>query len=284
MFALERERQRPSRWWLVIVVLVVALAWSQSRPGAPRTDLGTRLVDGTLRPVRSALTGTTHWLGGFFYNITHLRTLGETNHKLNAQLEALPALASQTEELRQENARLVRLLDLQDRLAHPTVAGRVIARSPSPWFSTLTLSVGTNSDIYPGSIVLSPEGLVGQVYQSSASTSRVLCLVDRLGSVGVRLQREAVRGLVGVAHGDGERHLQWLLNSLDAAVEVGDAVVTSGSEAHSVFPGGLTVGSVAAIERRPEESAQLLTIVPAVHPDAVEEVLVLLPPEPPSAP
>ncbi len=271
----------PSRWWWLLVLVLVLLLLRQTRPGQPTTDVGTRAVDSTLRPARVALSGGGGWLAESWHNLTHLRSLTRSVRGLEAQVAATRSQTAQIEELRAEVTRLRRLADLRQALDRPSVSARAIGRSPSPWFRTLTLNVGARRGVVPGCAVVAPEGLVGQVYQVAAGTCRVLCLVDRLGSVGVRLQPAAARGVVGVARGDGGHLCTLEYSGLEAKVNAGDTVISSGQEAGSLFPAGLVVGRVSRVEKRPHESSLRLTIAPAVLPETVEEVLVLLP-EPPT--
>jgi len=223
------------------------------------------------------LTGAGGWFGEMWDNLTHLRSLGARTRALEAELATTRAQTARLAELQAEVTRLRRLVDLRGALDRPSVAARAIGRSPSPWFRTLMLNVGSRHGVKPGCAVVAPEGLVGQVYQVAAGTARVLCVVDRLGSVGVRLQPPQARAVVGVARGDGSVLCTLAYDGLDAKVAVGDTVVTSGQEQGSLFPPGLVMGYVAKVEKRPHESTLLLTIRPAVLPEQVEEVTVLLP-------
>ena len=195
----------PSRWWWLLVLVLVLLLLRQTRPGQPTTDVGTRAVDSTLRPARVALSGGGGWLAESWHNLTHLRSLTRSVRGLEAQVAATRSQTAQIEELRAEVTRLRRLADLRQALDRPSVSARAIGRSPSPWFRTLTLNVGARRGVVPGCAVVAPEGLVGQVYQVAAGTCRVLCLVDRPGSVGVRLQPAAARGGCGGCRGRGCR-------------------------------------------------------------------------------
>ncbi|MBI5830941.1 MAG: rod shape-determining protein MreC [Armatimonadetes bacterium] len=272
------DATRPrSRWWWVLGLLLVLLVLRQTRPGQPATDVGTRAVDTTLRPARVALSATGGWLADTWGNLTHLRSLNRRSHALEGELARNQSQAAQLVELRAEVTRLRRLADLRQALDRPSVSARAIGRSPSPWFRTLTLNVGARRGVQTGCAVVAPEGLVGQVYQVAAGTCRVLCVVDRLGSAGVRLQPPPARSVVGVARGDGNNLCTLAYDGLEAKVNAGDVVVTSGQEAGSLFPAGLVVGRVAKVEKRPHESSMRLTIQPAVLPEQVEEVSILLP-------
>jgi hypothetical protein len=60
----------------------------------------------------------------------------------------------------------------------------------------------------------------------------------------------------------------------DADVQVGDSLLTSGLG--GIYPRGLLVGSVAAVEREPYGMFQRVEVKPAVEYSSLEEVFVIL--------
>lgn len=273
---------RTSRRWLWFTVLVIGcmIAGMQSNPaqqgptGAPADVVAT-----VGQPVESAITKVTDGASDGWSFVTGIFDLQRENTRLRQQSERAAAQAEQLEEYRQEVERLRSLLRLSAPLNRPAVSGRVIATGPSAWFRTLTANVGRKSGLRPGAAVLAPGGLVGQVYQVSYTSSKILALTDRLGSVGARVQPERARQVVGICKGNGTDSLTLIYEDAAADVRPGDPVVTSGQQYGSLFPPGLLVGHVIAVERRPDETSLILTIRPAVDPDRVEEVLILLPEE-----
>jgi rod shape-determining protein MreC len=263
-------------WWIVLLVAAGLFAGMQARPGSRRTDLPQSTAAGLLAPAQAGLSRAEGGVAGLWRDLGHVSRLQGEVDRLNRELESERRTQKDGDELASEVARLRALLGLKESVKSPAVAARVIARSPSPWFETLSLNVGSADQVAPGQAVLAPGGLLGQVYQVSRHTARVLCLTDRLGSVGARLAAGRARQVVGVARGDGAGGLSLTYGDADADARPGDPVVTSGFDQGSAFPPGLTVGHVLKVDRRRHDSAVLLTLRPAVEPDRVEEVLVLL--------
>lgn len=270
------------RWfWIVVLLAGCLLAGMESRPqrlggATPVGDVASSIG----RPFQSVLTGLGDSLERAWSRIVRSGELERENARLRRQLAQSHGQYEQLVEWREEVARLRGLLELRDRAGGPTVAARAIGRGPSPWFETLALNVGRADGVAPGCAVLAPGGLLGQVYQVSARSSRVLCLTDRDGAVGVRLQPDRARHVVGVMKGTGGELCELSYAASEADVRPGDAAVTSGQEFGSLFPPGLLVGHVVTVERRPDESLLLAGVRPAVEVDRIEEVLVLLPAEP----
>lgn len=269
-----------SRWrWLgwTAIVLACMIAGLQSRPQSKGEASAPAALAATIgRPFAIALTWLRGLVTGGWETVTGLSDLQAENSRLRAQLEAQSQMAVELAEAKAEVARLQGLVAVGRKLDAPAMPARVIARGPSPWFQIVIIDHGEADGVRPGAAVLSAGGLLGQVYEVSAHSARVLCITDRLGSVGARLQPDRVRHVTGVAKGDGEASCILTSPIFDADVKAGDAVVTSGQEAGSLFPAGLPVGRVTAVESRPQESLLVCTIQPAVDPRRVEAVLVRL--------
>ncbi len=265
-------------WWFAVVLAAFALAGMESRPerlgpANPAAD-AVRTVG---QPVQAALSRTGGAVAGAWQFVTQLFDRGRENARLRQQVAQGQAQTEQVAEYQAEVARLRALLGLREAVTRQAVSARVVAKGPSPWFQTLTVNAGRRDRVVPGAAVLGPGGLIGQVFQVSYASCQVLCLTDRLGSVGARVQPERARQVVGVAKGDGGDLLTLVYHNAGPAVQMGDAVVTSGREQGSRFPPGLLVGHVVGIVRRPDESSLTLTLRPAAEPDRAEEVLILLP-------
>ncbi len=269
-----------SRWrWIggSAVVLACMFAGLQSRPasrGAASAPSAAAAAVG--RPFAIGIGWVRHGFGRGWQFVTGLGDLDAENRRLQAQLDTQAQQATELAEAKAEIARLQGLVAVGRQLDGPALPARVIARGPSPWFQILIIDRGQADGVRPGAAVLSAGGLLGQVYEVAARSARVLCITDRLGSVGARLQPDRVRHVTGVAKGDGEAGCVLASAIFDADVKVGDAVVTSGQEAGSLFPAGLPLGHVTTVERRPQESLLICTIRPAVDPRRVEAVLVRL--------
>jgi rod shape-determining protein MreC len=109
--------------------------------------------------------------------------------------------------------------------------------------------------------VVTGDGLVGRVVETSARRASVLLLTDRTSSIGIRLSGS---GDVGVAEGRGSG-APLEVDLIDPATKVrsGEVAVTSGLQ-QSVFPPGVPVGRVVLARARPGELRQEVEIRPLV--------------------
>jgi rod shape-determining protein MreC len=165
------------------------------------------------------------------------RRLTEENHRLRRWQQTALALAS-------ENARLRDLVKLAPQSAVSFVTARVIASSGGAFLRELMIDAGTADGIAPGQAAITGEGLVGRICEVGARSARILLISDLNSRVPVTVERSGQRAIL-----TGDNSERPLLLYLDPAapVTIGDRIVTSGTG--GVFPPGLPVGIVGAVDR-----------------------------------
>jgi rod shape-determining protein MreC len=221
-----------------------------------------------LQRVTSAVLGTA---GGLWGDYVALGGVQRDNDRLHARLRDLERHAPAQRELELMNRRLKRLLALERQLPSEAVAAAVTARDASAWFQNLTLNKGEVDGLRPGMPVLAPEGVVGVVSQTSPHAARVMPLTDPNSGIDVLVQRTRVRGIVS-GHERGTV-LKYVKRAED--VRVGDAVVASGLD--GVFPKGMPIGRVAAVDRKDRGLFLYAEVTLAADASRLEEVLVTQP-------
>ena len=217
---------------------------------------------------------------------------------LRAECDALRAEAQETVRLREENARLRRELRFAER---GMAGGRLVAcdvLSPggaSSWRPQLRLSRGEADGIRAGQAVLSPEGLVGRVVETSRTTASVLPICDEASRVAVEIRTGsgvarsilAGRGLRGDRAGESAALRALCISAPLAAdwigrtvrVASGDLVFTSGLG--SLYPPGIPVGRVQRAEPDETRLWQRADVVPFADFHALRRVFVLVTQEAP---
>ena len=81
-------------------------------------------------------------------------------------------------ELAQENSRFKDLFNFKQKSPLRLVTARVIGRSLDSWSSSVIIDKGSYSGIKSGMVVITPQGLVGSIVESSDNTSKVLLIND----------------------------------------------------------------------------------------------------------
>ena len=193
------------------------------------------------------------------------------NAGLRFDNERLRLQSLQVQETSQENARLRRLLSLRERLPLSTLPGEVIGRETGGWVRSVTVNRGVGDGIATQTPVVVPDGLVGRVVRVRPGTSIVQLLNDPASTIGAIAQRTRTVGLV---EGDPGGAVRFKFMARDGAnIGPGDLIVTSGQG--NIFPKGLPVGRVTAIEDKGSALFHFAVLAPAVDFARLEEVLLL---------
>lgn len=200
-----------------------------------RSGVGT-----VLQPFQDGVTTLVTPLGETTERIGELFRIRTENQQLRDRVAELEERTASRTDLRRENRELRELLEIADRTELDTVAARVVALAPSNFEWTVTIDVGTDDGVTRGMPVISGDGLVGRIIQSSPGASRVLLAIDPNFAAAARTARV---GEVGTIAGRGSDPILLRLLDPEADVEPGDEIVTASYD-HGVFPAGIPIGEV----------------------------------------
>lgn len=269
-------------WWeryrrflqLSVAVILIITAISFINRGKEHYILPERLLGIVLSPVQGAVQGISNYLTGTIEGIVELRNLRDENRRLREELEKRDYMYSLLAELRAENARLLKLVNLREMMPEfETIAARVIAREPSNWYNAITINVGSQQGIEVDMPVITHRGLVGRVMSVDGNRAQVLLLLDQRSSVGGMIQKSREPGIVKGFAGEKE-NLRLLYLPRDAKIQAGDRVITSGLG--GVFPKGLIIGSVIEVKAEEYGLSQYAVVRAAADFHHLEEVLVIV--------
>jgi rod shape-determining protein MreC len=205
-----------------------------------------------------------------WHDYVDLRGLRDENLRLAREVGVLKRRLDQLQEQALETQRLQRLLVLKENAAPQFLTARVVGKDATNWFRTILIDRGGRDGLRRNLPVLAPDGLVGRIVEVTPVSAKIQLLTDPVSAVGGLLQRTRVTGIVTGNLGAGTR-VTYL--PLLADITVGDEVVTSGMG--GVFPKGIPIGRVTAVERRSGALFQEATLQPTVDLSRLEEVLIL---------
>jgi rod shape-determining protein MreC len=263
-------RQRGTTVGVIALLLAqLALLTSQvrARGGGP-----TRLESVALRlvaPVARMVSGT----------IDLARSTGDGFKSSEALREEVSRLEEEVSTLRMEKLRLQSLDDQVERLSNAlgykapfegqVRLADVVYIDHTSWLQTLFLFMPARQAV-PGSAVASADGLVGRVILTEGSYAKVQLITDRASGVGAMIERTRRQGIVRGAGRDGLA-LEYV--PLQADVQVGDRVVSSGTD--GLYPRGVPIGTV--VEVSPGgELFHSIRMAPAADFGMLDQVFVLL--------
>ncbi|HJV63166.1 MAG TPA: rod shape-determining protein MreC [Albitalea sp.] len=213
-------------------------------------------------------------------------------HALSDEAVARAALARQAEraarveQLQAENKRLRDLLGLRPALTVRSQPAEILYEASDPFSRKVVIDRGSAQGIAPASPVINEAGVLGQVTRVYPLSAEVTLLTDKDAAIPVLNTRTQQRSAAyGTAVASG-LELRFMAGNAD--VQVGDLLHTSGVD--GVYPPGLPVARVTAIERKVDTGFAKVMLAPVAQPDGVRHVLVLeplglqMPPKPEPAP
>ena len=234
-----------------------------------RSDHLGRFFLEVMAPLQRSAAAVARVVSGGWHSVGEvLRARGE-NVALRARVRLLEQELDRLAEVGLENGRLRALLDFRETLQGDLLTARVVGRDASDVSRTLTIDRGEGDGVVRGAAVLAPQGVVGQVFLVSRHAARVLLVSDHNSGIDAFVQRTRARGIVqGTV--DAGCALKYVKRTED--VQVGDTLVTSGLD--GIFPKGMPIGRVTAIDKRGQGLFQSADVAPRVDFDQLEEVLV----------
>jgi rod shape-determining protein MreC len=196
--------------------------------------------------------------------------------------------AARVEPLLAENTRLRGLLDLRPALSVRAQAAQVLYEASDPYSRKVIIDRGATQGILPGSAVINDTGVLGQVTRVFPLSAEVTLLTDKDAAIPVLNTRSLARSVAfgSAAVPGGGMEMRFMAGNAD--VRVGDVLTTSGVD--GVYPPGLPVARVTAVDRKLDSGFAHIVLAPAASSDGVRHVMVLEPvglqlparPEPPA--
>ena len=222
-------------------------------------------------PIQSALARVNRAAVNVWSTYLDWKNVRAENRRLRAENQQLRVESLQVSETSTENDRLRRLLGLQERMPLATVSAQIIAREWGGWVRSLTVNRGRGDKIARLTAVIAPEGLIGRVIEVRAGASIIQVLTDPTSTVGAHVVRTRTSGIVE-GEPRGTMRLKYMARE-GGGIQVGDLIVTSG--AGGVFPRGIPVGRVRAIDDRGSALFHYAALTPVIDFARVDEVLLL---------
>jgi rod shape-determining protein MreC len=144
-----------------------------------------------------------------------------------------------------------------------TVTARVIAHSPTVWYSTIQIDKGRSDGVRVNQPVITAGGLAGKVIDTTGGTARVALITDASSAVSAEIMPNGVAGIVKPEIGGKDLILDFIPKG--SHVRRGQVVVTSGfrsGELQSLFPRAIPIGKVGSVNQDQLEIYQRVRVKP----------------------
>jgi rod shape-determining protein MreC len=216
------------------------------------------------------------WTRGLFHAKSENKRLRREVEQLNQQLAGYEAAKN-------ANHYLERLLKYRRSPAFPAdysaVAAEVLT-SPTVFDQTVTIAAGSNAGIVPQDVVVTDQGLVGQVTKVFGSESLVMLITAEDSAVRA-LDAQSSAAVGDLMPGSAGDTLSLTRVGKDKRVNFDDEIVTAGSpgggELPSIFPANIPIGVVTSVGQNETDIYKQIQVQPYADLSALRSVLVLVP-------
>ena len=255
---------------ILVVLIIVGATVNRKKAGGASNVMGT-----VLSPAQGLLAGAGNSVSGFFEYLTNMNRYEKENKALRERIATLEDQLRKTDELKAENERLRKMLELnENEKEYETVAADVIAYDMDNLSKTYTINKGIKDGITQNCAVITPYGLVGYISEVGRNWAKVSPIVDSRVSVSASVQRVSKTAIV-----QGDMNL--MENGLckmtyvtkESGIEIGDHVETSG--AGGLIPAGIYIGKVSEIKDDVTGISKEAIIKPGVDFSDLNEVMVI---------
>ncbi len=268
-------KNKPFVIMLIAIVLLGILAFVTA--GERSVSWLESTVGAVVQPVQTFASKASNSIIDFVQRIFKTTDADKELEQLSARLAQLEGIEAENERLRAEIERLQALLNYTEVSSDYTfVTAAVIGNSQGVWFDVFTINAGRNMGIEKDMAVVNADGLVGKVTEVGATWSKVTSIIDSSTEVSVMVERTRDIGLTRgtlTAGSDEMLELYFLASGYDLVP--GDVIITNGMG--SVYPRGITVGTVTEVARNVEGSTSDYNAIlqPSVDFGHLEEVMVI---------
>ena len=254
---------------ILLIVSLTILSYSAVR--LSETGFLRKMVLEAAAPIEDAINISLKSLLDAWKRYLFLVGLEEENRQLRREKALLSEQLNRYREGYLEAIRLQKLLALKSGFPYRTVAARVIDSNRTSLFKTLLINKGTADGLRVGLAVLSDQGAVGRIIETSWHASRVLLMIDENSNIDALIQRSRAQGIL-----QGAGALGGNLKYISRTEEVlpGDVVLSSGLA--GVFPKGMLLGVVTGVSRKEGGLFQKIDVAPAVDFGKLDEVMAVI--------
>lgn len=209
-----------------------------------------------------------------------LEAKGE-NEELRAEVEDLRKRLALAETARRDARELRGIAELTSDDGFPAgtepVTARVIARSPTVWYSSVKIDKGSGDGIREDQPVIAAGGLAGKVTMVTGGTAEVTLITDASSAVSAQVMPNGATGIVRPVVGNPD---DLLLDYIEKGRRVteGTIVATSGfssARVESLFPRGIAIGRVTRVDPDEVEQFQRVHVEPFADLRRIDWVQVL---------
>ena len=257
----------------IALLLVGVMIYAASTGGM--ATIPSMISGAILTPLQSAASAVSGGLNSFAGMFGSSAELQRQIDELQAQLNDYRSKQVELDSLREQNEWLKEYLNIieQDN-DYQFADARVIAIDPADKYNNFTISAGTLSGVSVNDPVITPEGLVGVVYETGLNYSKVRSILDPETQVSATVSRTRNNGITGGTLSLAqEAKLKLGFLSRDGGAQAGDMIIPSGMG--GIYPAGLLIGEIEEVLPESDGMTLYAVVQPYADLSRLSQVLVI---------
>lgn len=197
------------------------------------------LYGGSVEPLKALFDA----LGSLWYRYIWLVSVAEENKRLKEELKRLKLERMLLLQKAEEAKRLRELLAFKVSSGFDVEAAEIVAIWPRSRGWCFVIDKGTSRGIAKGMPVISPDGLVGKVYEVEDRRAIIVPIIQTGMAVSVEVKEVGVRGILQGREGK----LRLLYVTTDHPLREGQGLFTTGLD--GVYPPSILVGWISSLKK-----------------------------------
>lgn len=255
----------------IFLLIMIIFTWEKREHISPVEDSITHVII----PLQKGVTYFGDWLVQRVDFVKNINILEETAVTLQEEVNRLTYENQILEQSKLELDRLQKLYELDQYYAdYPTTGARIIGKDPGNWYNVFIIDKGENQGIKVDMVVMGGIGLIGKIIQVGPDFAKVRSIIDDTSSVSASIVRTddlcVVKGDLTLFN-KGYISIDYISNNVNLLI--GDNVITS--NLGEIYPPGILIGEVVAIETNENQLSKKAFLKPVVDFKHLKEVLVI---------
>lgn len=270
----------PLRYIILIVILFFLLLmaiFSYTLKTDRKLNVVESLIRDTITGVSKVFYIPINYVVNLFDDFNELNNVKKENDLLRNELTKIDSINTQNIELKRQLKMLQEELNIEYSLTdYEYLNATITSRNIGFWYNTITIDKGSYNGVREDMIVINSKGLIGRVVSTTNFTSSVKLITtnDTNNKLSV-LVTNSDYSLYGLLYNynieEGVLEVEGISNT--EIVNINDLVYTSGMG--GIFPSGILIGAVSAIDTDAYGLSKIIKVKPAVDFSSLNYVTVL---------
>ena len=270
----------PLRYIILIVILFFLLLmaiFSYTLKTDRKLNVVESLIRDTITGVSKVFYIPINYVVNLFDDFNELNNVKKENDLLRNELTKIDSINTQNIELKRQLKMLQEELNIEYSLTdYEYLNATITSRNIGFWYNTITIDKGSYNGVRENMIVINSKGLIGRVVSTTNFTSSVKLITtnDTNNKLSV-LVTNSDYSLYGLLYNynieEGVLEVEGISNT--EIVNINDLVYTSGMG--GIFPSGILIGTVSAIDTDAYGLSKIIKVKPAVDFSSLNYVTVL---------